>query len=100
MLTELDRIKLKDELLQLVAESVSSVASIRATKEWLTMKEACEVANCSRQKLSQLIESGEITASKSGVKGATVSVSRSSINKYFERNTYKPQYEYKSLRRG
>lgn len=95
MLTELERIKLKDELTTIMVESISTISTIKATKEWLTTKEACEVANCSRQKLAQLIEAGEIKASKSGIKGATVAISRSSINQYFERNVFKPAYEHR-----
>ncbi len=79
------------QIAQLVKNAVQeAIASVYPHKEWLSKKEAANYANCSEQKLDQLIKSGEITAANKGVKGATVSISKSSINSYFKKNIYVP----------
>ena len=86
-------INLTNELVMLKQQIL--FATTKVNKEWLSMKEACEIASCSPTKMRQLIEDGYVVASKSGNKGAHVVVSRKSINQYFESKIYKPAYVIK-----
>lgn len=82
-------LKLIPEIIQQSVEN--ALLKFHPHKEWLTIKEACAYANCSKAKLNQLIEAGEIIASNKGTKGVTVSISKSSINEYHSRNIYLPK---------
>lgn len=80
-----------EKISELVKSAVQeAISNIYPHKEWLSKKEAANYANCSTQKIDQLIRSGEIIASNKGVKGVTVSISKSSINNYFKKNIYVP----------
>lgn len=92
ILTELRH--LRTEVASLKSEL--SEKKLKQNKEWLSIKEACELANCCPNKLRQLIEAGHIISSKSGNKKALVVINRASINKYFEKTQYKPLYELKN----
>lgn len=78
-----------DPITQHITQSIERSALL-AAKEWLTIDEACHFANCSKHKLSKLIDLGEIEASHRGIKGQTVSVSKSSINAWHQRHKYNP----------
>lgn len=80
-----------EQIAELIEMAIERVIYKRpVVKEWLSTKEACDYANCSPSKLTQLIKAGEIKAANVGVRGQTVSVLKKSIDEYFTRNIYQP----------
>lgn len=91
-------IKIDINVLDRIITQTIHKAMSTAGKEWLTKKEAAQVACCSVYKLDLLIKAGEIEAAHSGIKGQTVTISRLSINKWHQRNsnrnaTKKPSWQ-------
>jgi hypothetical protein len=95
-----ENVAILNELMSLRQEMNNILAVLREhntkkVKEWVSIKEACELMNCSPYKLRLLIENGFIVSSKSGNKGALVAISRKSLNQFFENIIYVPSYATK-----